>query len=259
MKQEWKMLMKFNVVIPARFASTRLPGKPLVDINGEPMILHVIDQARKSQAERIIVATDHQLVFDCVKEYHAEVILTSPYHQSGTERLAEVVQKCEFSPEEIIVNVQGDEPLIPPNIIDQVAHNIVKHHCKMTTLSVPIDDIEQIFNPNVVKVVQDKNGYALYFSRAPLPWDREQFKTNEIDLSFYQRHIGIYAYQAQFIQDYINLEKSPLESIELLEQLRVLWHGEKIHIEQAISFPPVGVDTLEDLEIVRNFIKNLTT
>lgn len=243
--------MKFNVVIPARFASTRLPGKPLVDINGKPMILHVIDQARKSQADRIIVATDHASVFDYVKDYETEVILTSPDHQSGTERLAEVVQKCAFAPEEIIVNVQGDEPLIPPNIIDQVAQNITKHRCQMATLSVPIQDTEQLFNPNVVKVVQDKNGYALYFSRAPIPWDREQFKNNQANLANYQRHIGIYAYQAQFIQQYVNWATSPLETIELLEQLRVLWHGEKIHVEQALSAPPVGVDTLEDLELVR--------
>lgn len=245
--------MKFNVIIPARFASTRLPGKPLAKINDKPMILHVIDQARKSQADRIIVATDHQDVFDCVKAYHAEVVLTSPDHQSGTERLAEVVDCCAFNPDEIIVNVQGDEPLIPPEIIDQVAKNIIKHQCKMATLSVPLENIEQLFNPNIVKVVQDKSGYALYFSRAPIPWDREKFKLNAADLTHYQRHIGIYAYQALFIQEYIHLQPSPLEQIELLEQLRVLWHGEKIHVEQALIAPPVGVDTMEDLELVRAY------
>lgn len=247
--------MKFNVVIPARFASTRLPGKPLLDIHGKPMILHVVDQARKSQAHRVIVATDHQEVFACVKNAGAEVILTSTQHQSGTERLAEVVDLCGFAPDDIIVNVQGDEPLIPPEIINQVAQNLHQNHCKMATLSVPITDIEALFNPNVVKVVQDIQGYALYFSRAPIPWDRERFSAQKADLAHYQRHIGIYAYRAEFIKQYVQWAPSPLEQLELLEQLRVLWNGEKIHVAQAFTAPAVGVDTQEDLEAVRFLLK----
>lgn len=253
--------MKFSVIIPARYASSRLPAKPLADIHGKPMIVRVMEQAQKSSAHRVIIATDHQQVFDAVKAYKGEVILTSDKHNSGTERLAEVINLYQFADDEIIVNVQGDEPLIPPVIIDQVAKNLVQYKTGMATLAVPIDSAEEAFNPGAVKVVTDKDGYALYFSRATIPWERDRF-AKSTDLlkqssigDFYLRHIGIYAYRAGFIRQYINWAPSSLEQIEMLEQLRVLWYGEKIHVAVAKQSPAIGVDTQEDLEKVRALFK----
>ena len=167
--------MSFVVIIPARYASTRLPGKPLVDINGKPMIVHVLERARESGAERIIVATDHEDVARAVEAAGGEVCMTRADHQSGTERLAEVVEKCAFSDDTVIVNVQGDEPMIPATIIRQVADNLAQRQVGMATLAVPIHNAEEAFNPNAVKVVLDAEGYALYFSRATIPWDRDRF------------------------------------------------------------------------------------
>ncbi|MFQ0992045.1 3-deoxy-manno-octulosonate cytidylyltransferase [Gilliamella apicola] len=253
--------MKFSVIIPARYASSRLPAKPLADIHGKPMIVRVMEQAQKSSAHRVIIATDHQQVFDVVKAYNGEVIFTSDKHNSGTERLAEVINRYQFADDEIIVNVQGDEPLIPPVIIDQVAENLVQFRTGMATLAVPIDSAEEAFNPGAVKVVIDKDGYALYFSRATIPWERDRF-AKSTDLlkqssigDFYLRHIGIYAYRAGFIRQYINWAPSSLEQIEMLEQLRVLWYGEKIHVAVAKQSPAIGVDTQEDLEKVRALFK----
>lgn len=244
--------MSFVVIIPARFASTRLPGKPLKDINGKPMIVHVLERARESGADRIIVATDNVDVASAVEAVGGEVCLTRPDHQSGTERLAEVIEKCDFSDETVIVNVQGDEPMIPPVIIKQVADNIAASRAGMATLAVPITSVEEAFNPNAVKVVMDAEGYALYFSRATIPWDRERFSHSHQEIGAHcLRHIGIYGYRAGFIRRYIGWSVSPLEQIEMLEQLRVLWHGEKIHVAVAKAIPGVGVDTLEDLEHVR--------
>lgn len=248
--------MSFVVIIPARFASTRLPGKPLQDINGKPMIVHVLERARESGAERIIVATDHPDVASVVEAAGGEVCMTRADHQSGTERLAEVVEKCGFSDDTVIVNVQGDEPMIPAVIIRQVADNLVASHSGMATLAVPIRDAEEAFNPNAVKVVMDKDGYALYFSRATIPWDRDRFaKSREQIGDTLLRHIGIYGYRAGFIRRYVNWAPSPLEHIEMLEQLRVLWYGEKIHVAVAKEVPGTGVDTLEDLHRVRAEMK----
>lgn len=248
--------MSFVVIIPARFASTRLPGKPLQDINGKPMIVHVLDRARESGADRIIVATDHPEVAKAVEAAGGEVCMTRANHQSGTERLAEVVEKCGFSDDTVIVNVQGDEPMIPAVIIRQVAENLAASHSGMATLAVPIHDAEEAFNPNAVKVVMDKDGYALYFSRATIPWDRDRFaKNREAIGDTLLRHIGIYGYRAGFIRRYVNWAPSPLEHIEMLEQLRVLWYGEKIHVAVAKEVPGTGVDTLEDLNRVRAEMK----
>ncbi|OCG70554.1 3-deoxy-manno-octulosonate cytidylyltransferase [Gilliamella sp. Occ3-1] len=253
--------MNFSVIIPARYASSRLPGKPLADIHGKPMIVRVMEQAKKSSANRVIIATDHQQVYEVVKEYGGEVILTSDKHNSGTERLAEVINAYQFADDEIIVNVQGDEPLIPPVIIHQVAENLVQYKTGMATLAVPIDSIEEAFNTGAVKVVTDKDGYALYFSRATIPWERDRFAKSAEQLKpssigdFYLRHIGIYAYRAGFIRQYIKWAPSTLEQIEMLEQLRVLWYGEKIHVAVAKQTPAIGVDTLEDLEKVRALFK----
>ncbi|MDZ7278884.1 3-deoxy-manno-octulosonate cytidylyltransferase [Pantoea eucrina] len=244
--------MSFVAIIPARFASTRLPGKPLVDIHGKPMVLHVMARARESGADRVIVATDHPDVAAAVTAAGGEVCMTRTDHQSGTERLAEVVEQYQFADDTIIVNVQGDEPMIPAEIVRQVAENLASAQAGMATLAVPIVDAEEAFNPNAVKVVRDREGYALYFSRATIPWDRERFSQSQAHIGdTLLRHIGIYAYRAGFIRRYVAWAPSPLEQIELLEQLRVLWYGEKIHVDVAHTVPSVGVDTPEDLTRVR--------
>ncbi|MFB2927380.1 3-deoxy-manno-octulosonate cytidylyltransferase [Aeromonas hydrophila] len=253
--------MSFVVVIPARYASTRLPGKPLADIHGKPMVQHVVEKALQSGADRVIVATDdervQQALAACAGQAGFEVCMTSKDHQSGTERLAEVCRHYGFADDTIVVNVQGDEPLIPPVIIRQVADNLAAATAPMATLSVPIQDAEEVFNPNAVKVVTDQEGYALYFSRASIPWDRDRFAASREQIGdHYQRHIGIYAYRAGFIQRYVDWAPSLLEQIEALEQLRVLWYGEKIHVAQALEAPPVGVDTQADLDKVRALLAN---
>ncbi|WP_338803159.1 3-deoxy-manno-octulosonate cytidylyltransferase [Xenorhabdus griffiniae] len=248
----------FTVIIPARFSSTRLPGKPLADIHGKPMVVRVMERAVRSGADRVIVATDHQAVFDAVIAAGGEACMTRENHHSGTERLAEVIDKYQFADDEIIVNVQGDEPLIPEQIIKQVADNLADSNAGMATLAVQIQDAEEAFNPNAVKVVMDSQGYALYFSRATIPWERDRFmQSTESIGEHFLRHIGIYAYRAGFIRRYIQWSPSPLESIEMLEQLRVLWYGEKIHVAKALQAPGTGVDTPEDLQAVRKVFATL--
>ena len=248
--------MSFIAIIPARFASTRLPGKPLVDIHGKPMVVHVMERALESGAERVIVATDSDEVARAVEAAGGEVCMTRADHQSGTERLAEVIERYQFADDTVIVNVQGDEPMIPPVIIRQVADNLAKSEAGMATLAVPIESAEEAFNPNAVKVVMDAKGYALYFSRATIPWDRERFTASRETIGdHFLRHIGIYGYRAGFIRRYVSWQPSPLEQIELLEQLRVLWYGEKIHVDVAKAIPSVGVDTPEDLARVRTAMK----
>ncbi len=247
--------MSFVVIIPARFASTRLPGKPLADINGLPMVVRVLHKAQASGASRVIVATDHPDVAAAVIAAGGEVCMTREDHHSGTERLAEVIDKYQFSDDTIIVNVQGDEPLIPPVIIRQVAENLANATSGMATLAVPVTDADEAFNPNVVKVVTDHQGYALYFSRATIPWDRQRYaQSRDLAGDTLLRHIGIYAYRAGFIRRYICWQPSELEQIELLEQLRVLWYGEKIHVAVAAETPRVGVDTPHDLQLVRDIL-----
>jgi 3-deoxy-manno-octulosonate cytidylyltransferase (CMP-KDO synthetase) len=252
-------MLPYTVVIPARYQSTRLPGKPLLDLGGKPMIQLVYEQAIQSGAHQVVVATDDVRIEKAVQGFGGEVCMTSHHHESGTERLAEVVQKLSIPDDHIVVNVQGDEPLIPPAIIAQVAENLLTHQVVMSTLAVEIKDTDEVFNPNVVKVVTDCQGYALYFSRATIPWDRNSNKHNIKDVQTpLLRHIGIYAYRAGFIQTYIHWSASPLEKIECLEQLRVLWHGEKIHVDVALETPPAGVDTAEDLEQIRRIISGKT-
>ncbi|NMP16472.1 3-deoxy-manno-octulosonate cytidylyltransferase [Thalassotalea sp. Y01] len=254
--------MTFTVVIPARFQSSRLPGKVLADINGKPMIQWVAEKAMASGAEKVIIATDNDEVEKAVLGFGGEVCKTRADHQSGTERLAEVVEKYGFDDDDIIVNVQGDEPFIPSENISQVAKNLGQQSkARMATLAVNIHSVEEALNPNAVKVLCDKDGYALYFSRATIPYDRERFlnqeRIEEIG-DFYLRHIGIYAYRAGFIKDYVSWPASALEHIEALEQLRVLWQGEKIHVEVAANRMPVeGVDTQQDLDKARAFAKQL--
>ncbi|EKO3406500.1 3-deoxy-manno-octulosonate cytidylyltransferase [Vibrio fluvialis] len=246
--------MSFTVVIPARYQSTRLPGKPLADIAGKPMVQWVYEQAMQAGAERVIIATDDARVEQAALAFGGTVCMTSPDHQSGTERLAEVVKLMGIEDDHIIVNVQGDEPLIPPSIIRQVADNLAASQAPMATLAVEISHEDEVFNPNAVKVVTDKDGYALYFSRATIPWDRDNFAKDKTVVQPLMRHIGIYAYRAGFINTYIQWPASQLEKIECLEQLRVLWYGEKIHVAVAFEAPPAGVDTPEDLDAVRRIV-----
>lgn len=248
--------MSFTVVIPARYQSTRLPGKPLADIGGKPMVQWVYEQAKQAGADQVIIATDDERVEQVAKAFGAQVCMTSPHHESGTERLAEVVKLMGIADDHIIVNVQGDEPLIPPSIIAQVAENLANSQAPMSTLAVEIRDEAEVFNPNAVKVLTDKDGYAMYFSRATIPWDRDNFANNNTIAQPLLRHIGIYAYRAGFINTYINWQPSALEKIECLEQLRVLWYGEKIHVAVAKEAPAAGVDTPEDLQAVRDIIAN---
>ncbi|EKO3470574.1 3-deoxy-manno-octulosonate cytidylyltransferase [Vibrio fluvialis] len=246
--------MSFTVVIPARYQSTRLPGKPLADIAGKPMVQWVYEQAMQAGVESVIIATDDARVEQAVLAFGGTVCMTSPDHQSGTERLAEVVKLMGIEDDHIIVNVQGDEPLIPPSIIRQVADNLAASQAPMATLAVEISHEDEVFNPNAVKVVTDKDGYALYFSRATIPWDRDNFAKDKTVVQPLMRHIGIYAYRAGFINTYIQWPASQLEKIECLEQLRVLWYGEKIHVAVALEAPPAGVDTPEDLDAVRRIV-----
>lgn len=247
--------MAFTVVIPARYESTRLPGKPLADIGGKPMIQWVYEQSLQAGAEKVVVATDDARVESAVQAFGGVVCMTSSEHESGTERLAEVVKVMNIPDDHVIVNVQGDEPLIPPAIITQVANNLASSQAPMATLAVEISHEDEVFNPNAVKVLTDKDGYAMYFSRATIPWDRDNFANGgKVIAQPLMRHIGIYAYRAGFINTYINWEPTALEKIESLEQLRVLWYGEKIHVEVAKQAPPAGVDTPEDLEVVRKLI-----
>lgn len=248
----------FTVVIPARYASTRLPGKPLQDIAGKPMIQHVWEQACKSSAGQVVVATDDARIVEACHGFGAQVILTRADHNSGTDRLAEVAAALGLAADAIVVNVQGDEPLVPPAIIDQVAANLAANpQAAIATLAEPISDVAALFNPNVVKVATDRNGLALTFSRAPLPWARDAFAADRDSLPAdvpYRRHIGIYAYRAGFLQDFVAWGPCWLENTECLEQLRALWHGVRIHVADALEAPPAGVDTQEDLDRVRRLL-----
>ncbi|MFT6408843.1 MAG: 3-deoxy-manno-octulosonate cytidylyltransferase (CMP-KDO synthetase) [Arenicella sp.] len=237
--------MSFTVVIPARYASTRLPGKALADIHGKPMIAHVVDRARESSASRVIVATDDQRIADAVSALDCEVCMTRAEHQSGSDRIAEVVEQLGLEDHEIVVNVQGDEPLIPGKLIDQVASALeVAGDAAMSTAAKEIDNEADIANPNIVKVVFSRAGRALYFSRAPIPYARDQRVGNA------WHHIGIYAYRASFLKRYDQLLDSAIEQTECLEQLRVLDNGDSIMVETVDYDTGVGVDTAEDLERV---------
>ena len=246
--------MHFRVVIPARYASSRLPGKPLADIGGRPMVLHVLERALQAGAESVVVATDDARVQQAVEAAGHQAMMTSPAHQSGTERLVEVAETLGWPDDVLVVNVQGDEPLIDPALIREAARQLVLHDdAVMATLAHPIHDHADFVNPNVVKVVADQAGYALYFSRAPIPWPRDAFAAQQAmphELGAL-RHIGLYAYRAGFLRTYAGLAPSPLERFEMLEQLRVLWHGHRISLGVTPVAPAPGVDTPEDLERVR--------
>ncbi|MGK0371434.1 MAG: 3-deoxy-manno-octulosonate cytidylyltransferase (CMP-KDO synthetase) [Glaciecola sp.] len=246
--------MSFIVVIPARFGSTRFPGKPLALIQGKPMIQHVYERSVLAGAQDVIVATDDKRIGEVVQGFSGKVCYTGNQHESGTERIAEVLSKEGIDNSTIVVNVQGDEPFIPPQNITQVANNLIEASTKnasmqMATLCFPIGVKSELDNPNVVKVNFAKNGKALYFSRAPIPYDRSWVHNTQVmQENAYFRHVGIYAYKAAFIHQYIELSPSHYEKIESLEQLRVLYHGFDIHVAIAQQAPPHGVDTPEDLD-----------
>jgi len=248
--------MAFTVVIPARYASQRLPGKPLLDIAGKTMIERVYECASASEADRVIVATDDERIYDAVKAFGGEVCMTSTEHQSGTDRLQEVVATYQLAEDAIVVNVQGDEPLLPPTVIRQVAENLaLNKEAISATLCEPIGDFDGASDTNAVKVVRDERQYALYFSRAPIPWDREHYGKNQNTSApdICRRHIGIYAYRVALLNQFITWPVAALESVEKLEQLRILAHGLKIHVADACDAVPGGVDTPEDLQRVRKY------
>ncbi|PHS70432.1 MAG: 3-deoxy-manno-octulosonate cytidylyltransferase [Cycloclasticus sp.] len=249
-------MSSFKVVIPSRYASTRLPGKPLLKIGGKEMILHVCEKAALAGAEEVVVATDDERILSCVKQAGYNAVMTSESHTSGTERLTEVVNILGWTDDTVIVNCQGDEPLIPPELIHKAAAALMgQSEAQVASLCAPIVDVEEVFNPNAVKVVRDEQDYALYFSRAPIPWDRDTFPNNTSvsDVTHF-RHIGIYSYTAGFLRRYITWPACALEKIELLEQLRILAQGEKILVPSVDKIPEAGVDTQEDLDRVNNLL-----
>ncbi len=240
----------FHIIIPSRYASTRLPGKALEDIAGKPMIQRVIEQCRKSDASSVVVATDDERIAEIAKRSQSIPVMTSGHHSSGSERIAEAAGIMGFDDHEVIVNVQGDEPGMPPSLINQVAHAVPECGLwAMSTAVTPIRSELEMMESSVVKVVVNAGGGALYFSRAPIPFDRNR---NESNLAYAKRHIGIYGYRTEFIRDYARMTPCPLEGIEQLEQLRVLWHGGQIKCVQVDNPPPTGVDTEQDLKAFRS-------
>jgi len=246
--------LEFVVVIPARYASSRLPGKPLADIAGKPMVVRVAEQAVKSGAAEVWIATDHEGVADAVTRHGFDVLMTRADHATGTDRIAEAAQQLGWADDTIVVNVQGDEPRIAPELIREVAHDLATHaQAAIATACHPIELDEDFFDPNVVKVIVDRDGYAMYFSRAPIPFARDHFRearTLPRGLPAY-RHIGVYAYRGAFLAAYASLDPAPIERFEALEQLRAMWHGYRIAVAVTMHAPEAGVDTAADLERVR--------
>ncbi|GAC1409187.1 MAG: 3-deoxy-manno-octulosonate cytidylyltransferase [Burkholderiaceae bacterium] len=254
--------MAFTVIIPARLGSTRLPNKPLADLGGKPMVVRVAERAAASGAVRVMVATDHADIAAACMQHGVEVFMTRANHLSGTDRIAEVAASIGLPGEAVVVNLQGDEPLVEPELLSATAA-LITATVPMATVAHPIDRMEEFCNPNVVKVVLDSGGRALYFSRAPIPWDRDLFSGSDGQMpnvlgphNTPLRHIGVYAYRQDFLQQYPALAKSPLEQIEALEQLRVLWHGLPIAVHVTHSAPIAGVDTAQDLQRVRRFFSD---
>ena len=257
--------MTYRVVVPARFASTRLPGKPLADLGGKPMIVRVVEQARRSKAQSVVVATDDERVLQAVTDAGADAVMTRPDHASGSDRVMEVAANVGWRADDIVVNVQGDEPFMPPEVIDQVAALVGEasawpaRACRVATLCEPITRPADVFDPNVVKVVADERGRALYFSRAPVPWARADFahaadsagKTPCRLGAGWRRHVGIYAYQVDALKEFVAWPPGHLEQLEALEQLRLLEHGRGIAVAEALAPVPGGIDTPADLARAR--------
>lgn len=254
------MSLDFSVVIPARFASSRLPGKMLVDIAGKPMLQRVYEQAKQSAAKDVVIATDDEKIVQVAKAFGARVYLTDVNHQSGTDRLQEAASLMGLADDDIVVNVQGDEPLIPPSVINQVAENLARDdEASVATLCEAITDLNTFCDPNVVKVVRDIRKHALYFSRASIPWPRDSFATPATRETYQPqgvwRHIGIYAYRVKLLHQFVGWPMAPLEDTEKLEQLRVLWQGHRIHVDESCEQVPAGVDTADDLVRIRELLE----
>ncbi len=243
----------YSIVIPARFASTRLPGKPLLEIGGKPLIQHVYENACQSNAGAVYIATEDQRVADIAASFGAIAVITSDLHESGTDRIGELISLQQIPDDEIIVNVQGDEYGLPVALIEQVATGLANHaEADMATLCEPLTGMEDYLNPNVVKVVFDKNRAALYFSRSPLPANRSSGLPDHV-----YRHIGLYAYRAGYVTAFTSLPACELEVSEALEQLRVLYNGDRIYVDVAVAEAGVGIDTSEDLEKVRAMVSEV--
>ncbi len=251
--------MNFKIAIPARYASTRLPGKPLRDIGGKPMLQHVYERARQSGANEVVVATDDERIAVAARGFGANVCMTSAAHMSGTDRIAEVAHTLNWDPDTLVVNLQGDEPLMPPALLRQVTRNLDAHaDAVCATLCTRINAAHELFDPHAVKVIMNAQGYALYFSRAPIPWYRDDFSRDTLTLppqSLHYRHLGLYAYRVGFLKSYGDLAVCALEQAESLEQLRMLWYGARIHVAEACEIPGPGVDTEQDLERVIELLK----
>lgn len=251
--------MTNHIVIPARFGSSRLPGKPLLEIDGKPLIWHVYQRALETNVESIVVATDHIDIFNAVTQYGGNVVMTSTDHVNGTDRLAEVSRKLSFSDDDIVINLQGDEPLIPSRLIEPLAKLLSDNpSAGIATLCCPILELSSVINPNVVKVTKTASGKALYFSRAPIPWNREQFsnlETATLSVPYY-RHIGMYAYRVKTLTRIATLPESTLELCESLEQLRALQAGVEIQIGEISEMPPHGVDTMDDYLNVKRLVED---
>jgi 3-deoxy-manno-octulosonate cytidylyltransferase (CMP-KDO synthetase) len=244
----------FTVLIPARLASTRLPDKPLADIAGLPMVVRVAQRAEQSSAAQVVVAADSERIADACSRHGVRVVLTRPDHPSGSDRLAEACEHLGLAGDDVVVNVQGDEPLIAPALIESMAQLLAeRREASMSTAAHPITSVAEFTNPNVVKVVLQADGLALYFSRAPIPWWRDGFAQGVQSLPDPAplRHVGIYGYRAGFLRAFPKMAQAPLETCEALEQLRALWHGHRIAVHVTQSAPGAGVDTPEDLERVR--------
>lgn len=252
--------MSYTVVIPARYASTRLPGKPLLDIAGKTMLQRVWERAKLSRASAVIIATDDQRIYTAAEAFGAKVAMTRADHPSGTDRLAEVVAQEQLSSDHIVVNVQGDEPLIPATVIDQVALNLSNHtDASVATLCESITSVGALRDPSAVKVVFDQEGYASYFSRSCIPFPRDHdWNSGEFPAGDWYRHIGIYAYRTAFLKQFCAWTPAPTERCESLEQLRALHYGHRIHVQEASEAVPAGVDTAEDLELVRKWVTEAT-
>ncbi len=242
-----------KIVIPARYASSRLYGKPLRMMAGKPMIQHSYERAVEADLGEIIIATDDQRIFDVCRSFGANVCMTADTHETGSDRLAEVVERYAWHDDTIVVNLQGDEPLTPVSCLKQVAHNLATFDdASIATLATAVENMAEYSNPNAVKVVCDKVGYALYFSRSALPYQRNGDKAVK---HFALRHLGIYAYRAKFLTDFTKMDVCPLEQLEKLEQLRAMWNGKRIHVAVADDVPGHGVDTEEDLLLVEKILK----
>jgi len=252
--------MAFTVLIPARYASTRLPGKPLADIAGKPMVVRVAERAKESAAARVVVATDNAMVRDACARHGIAVCMTREDHPTGTDRLSEAAAALGLADDEIVVNVQGDEPLLDPALMNRMAVLLRdRRDAAIATACHPITDAAEAFAPNVVKVVLDARGYAMYFSRATIPWARDAFAVSRevlpAGMSIY-RHYGLYAYRTSFLRAYPHLAPSPVERIEALEQLRALWHGFRIAVDVTHGTPAPGIDTPEDLARVQKLYES---